>query len=61
MITLYLVLNVTPWKTITAEVGGLSFPVDIPRSGEYFAPVYNSKEDALRDYPNSEIREVSFE
>jgi hypothetical protein len=58
---MFLVLNITPWNSVKAQVRGMDFPVDIPKSGQYYAPVYDNREDAARDYPNCQAVEVSFD
>jgi hypothetical protein len=61
MKALYLVLNITEWSEVSAEVFGNKFPVNIPESGDAFAPIYYDYKKAKRDYPNSRIIEMTME
>ena len=60
MQSLFLVLNITEWSDLSAEALGKKFPVNIPESGDAFAPVYYDYSKAKLDYPNSKIIEMGF-
>lgn len=60
MQSIFLVLHITEWKDVSAQVFGSSFPINIPESGDAFAPVYYDYGKAKRDYPNSKIIEMGF-
>ena len=57
----WLVMHMEPWKGINATVNGGKVSFDLSTfPGVGFCPVYESREDAGRDYPGAVLLQVEL-